>query len=390
MKRRDTFALAAALALPAYAQQAADGRKVLHIAFPVAETNFDPAQISDLYSRTITPHIFETLYKYDHLARPVKVKPLTAVGMPEVSADFRTWTVRLQPGIFFADDPAFKGVPRELTAQDYVFALKRFADPAVKAALWSSVESLGYVGLAALRKEAQEKKAPFDYDREIEGLRALDRYTVQYVLAKPRPRFLENLAASDIFGAVAREVVQHYGDKIGEHPVGTGPFVLAQWRRSSLIVLERNPNYREVLWDAEPAAGDAAGQTMLAKLKGRRLPLVDRVEVSVIEESQPRWLTFLNGKIDVTAVPGDFINIAMPKGQVAPNLAKKGIRGVKVLLPDTGLTYFNMLDPVVGGLEPERVALRRAINLGVDIDREIRLLRRGMAIPAQSAVVPHT
>ncbi|MDP3084709.1 MAG: ABC transporter substrate-binding protein, partial [Rubrivivax sp.] len=139
-----------------------------------------------------------------------------------------------------------------------------------------------------------------------------------------------------------------------------------------------------------PAAGDAAGQTMLAKLKGRRLPLVDRVEVSVIEESQPRWLTFLNGKIDVMSVPGDFINIAMPKGLVAPNLAKKGIRGSKVLQPDTALTYFNMLDPVVGGLQPERVALRRAINLGVDVDREIRLLRRGMAIPAQSAVVPHT
>jgi ABC-type transport system substrate-binding protein len=72
-------------------------------------------------------------------------------------------------------------------------------------------------------------------------------------LQDPRPRFAENLAISATFGAVAREVVEFYGDKIVEHPVGTGPFRLAQWRRSSQIVLERNPTYRERLWSAEPA-----------------------------------------------------------------------------------------------------------------------------------------
>lgn len=83
---------------PAAAPAPGGEPKVLRLAFSVAETTFDPAKIVDLYSRTITPHIFEGLYTYDHLARPAKIKPLTAAGMPEVSADFRTWTVKVRPG----------------------------------------------------------------------------------------------------------------------------------------------------------------------------------------------------------------------------------------------------------------------------------------------------
>ena len=116
MRRRQTLALGAALALPMPGlatpeAAAAAGKKVLHIAFPVAETGFDPPQLSDLYSRTVTPHIFEALYRYDHLARPVKVRPLTAEAMPEVSADYRSFTVKVRRGIFFQDDPAFKSAP---------------------------------------------------------------------------------------------------------------------------------------------------------------------------------------------------------------------------------------------------------------------------------------
>ncbi len=155
-------------------------------------------------------------------------------------------------------------------------------------------------------------------------------------------------------------------------------------------MLERNPAHRERFYDAQPAADDAEGQALLAKFKGRRLPMVDRVEVSIIDEQQPRWLSFLNGKLDHVSVPGEYIHQAMPNGQVAPNLAKQGIRGYRVVEPDSGYTYFNMDDPVVGGLSPDKVALRRAISLGIDIDREINIVRRGQAIPAQSPMVPHT
>ena len=398
MKRRDTLALAAASGLaaaaPAWAARADGsgraGARVLRYAFPVAESGFDPAQISDTYSRTVTCHVFEALYAYDHLARPAKIVPLTADGMPVVEDEYKTWTFKVQKGIFFADDPAFKGAKRELTAEDFVFAIKRYADPAVKSPLWASVENWKVLGLGALRKEALDRKAPFNYDAPVEGLRALDRHTLQVRFAEPLPRFLSNMAVSDLFGADAREVTQFYGDKIAEHPVGTGPFRLAQWRRSSLIVLERNPAYRERSWQSEPAADDAEAQAVAARLRGRRLPLLDRVEISIIEEAQPRWLAFLNGQHDmIDRVPPEYTDVAMPGGKVAPNLARQGIRGQRTLMSDVTFTYFNMGDPVVGGLAPHQVALRRAIGLGFDTEREIRLIRRGMAIAAQSPVMPH-
>jgi len=403
VKRRDTLALGAAtgaaLALPglAAAQAAASagagaaGERVLRYAFQIAETGFDPPQLSDIYSRTVTSHIFEAPYTYDHLARPPKVVPLVAVGMPEVTEQFKVWTVKLQPGIFFADDPAFKGARREMVAEDFVYAFKRFADPANKSPAWSTVEDGKIIGLSALREQALRSKQPFDYNQPIEGMRSLDRHTLQFRLAQSRPRFIELLIASDLLGAVAREVVEFYGDKISEHPVGTGPFKLGPWRRSSRIVLERNPDYRERFWHAEPGADDAEGQAIAARLKGRRLPLVDRVEISIVEEAQPRWLSFLNGQANfLERLPEEFVNVAMPGGKTAPNLLKQNIRGQRVLTTDVVMTYFNMEDPVVGGYTPEKVALRRAISLAVDLDREIRLARRGMAIPAQSPLIPYT
>ncbi len=393
LSRRDCLALAA-LSVPGLAagEDLPDTpkQKVLRIAFRTAETGFDPAQINDLYSRSVTPHIFEGLYTYDHLARPYKIKPLTAEGMPVSSADFKVWTVKIQPGIFFADDPAFGGTKRELVAQDYVYSFKRFFDPALKSPTYNGVKEDGVLGLEAVRNDALQNKRPFDYDREVAGILALDRYTLRFTLAKARPRFLYSLAVGDLFGAVAREVVERYRDDIMAHPVGTGPFVLKQWRRTSLIVLERNPAYRERYYDAEPNADDAEGLALLQRFKGRRLPLVDRVEVSIIEQSQPRWLAFLNGEIDlIDPVPPDLARAAVPNAKLAPNLARLGIKAHSIVNPDVGFTYFNMKDPLVGGMAPEKVALRRAICLGLDIQAEIRI-RNGQSIPAQSIVVPNT
>jgi ABC-type transport system substrate-binding protein len=359
--------------------------KVLRVVFERAETGFDPPQLGDIYSQTVAAHIFEELYGYDHLARPVKLKPVTALGMPEVSADFRTWTIRLKPGIYFTDDPAFKGARRELVAQDYVYSIKRYADPAVKSPQWSFIERLGISGLAALRRAALAAEQPFDYDREIPGLRALDRYTVQFKLDAPRPRLPQSLTLL----AVAREVVEAYGARIMEHPVGTGPFKLAEWKRSSRIVLARNPDYRDVHYDAEPAADDAEGQALLAKFKGRRLPMVDRVEIAIIAEDQPRWLAFLNRDFDHITVPPSFVNLAMPGRRLAPYLERQGIRGYMTATQGVWYQYFNMEDPLVGGYTPEKVALRRAIALGVNIERQIDLLRGGQGVVAHSPIGVH-
>ncbi len=395
LRRRDLLTAPLALAATPLVAAAAP-RKVLRVAFSSAETSFDPSRVSDLYSRVVTGHIFEGLYTYDHLARPIKVIPLLAEALPEASADFRVWTVRVRRGVYFADDPVFNGQPRELTAADVLYAFKRLVDPANKSPSATGVLEQGIVGLAALREAALAARRRFDYDAPVEGMQALDRYTLRFTLEQTRPRFLTALlTGGSISGAQAREVVEHYGDAIGEHPVGTGPFRLKRWVRSSKIVLERNPGYRDRRYDAQPGPDDAEGQVIAARFRGRRLPMIDEVEVSVIEESQPRWLAFVNAEIDglVSAagqLPPEYITLAAPNGKLAPHLARRGVQLIRTLLADTAMVYFNMEDPVVGGYTPEKVALRRAVSLAYDIDREIRLIRRGQAIPAQSPIMPHT
>jgi ABC-type transport system substrate-binding protein len=391
------LAAPAVAALPGAAAAATPGAapKVLRVMFNSAETSFDPSRISDLYSRTVTAHIFESLYGYDHLARPAMVVPRLADGMPEHNADFTVWTVRLKTGIVFADDPVFAGKPRPLVAGDVVYGFLRSADPANKSPFASEVLGIGFRGLAARRQAAQAPGARFDYDTPVEGLQVLDAHTLRFVLEAPRPRFVTKLTFNSILPAQAREVVEHYGETIGEHPVGTGPFRLKRWVRGSKIVLERNPQYREMHYSAQPAADDADGQALLARFKGRRLPLVDQVEVAIIEENQPQWLSFLNGEIDALAsnagsVPLEFAPLAVPNGQLAPNLAKRGVQLHRNLRADSALLYFNMDDPVVGGLSPDKIALRRALSLAYDVGREVRLVRRGQAVPAQSPLMPGT
>ncbi len=389
------------LAPPLWAQpQAPTGAqaqplKVLRYAFRIAESGFDPAQITDLYSRTVAAGIYDAPYEYEFMARPARIRPATAAAMPEVSPDFKTFTIRIKPGIYFADDPALKGAKRELTAEDYVYSVKRHYDPRWKSGGLYVFENAKILGLSELRKKVLAEKKPFDYDTPVEGLRTLDRYTFQVKLAEPAPRFATTFADASFTGAVAREVVEFYGDKINEHPVGTGPFRLAAWKRSSRMVLARNPNYREVFYDETPPEGSSENarrlQAVAQKFKGKRLPLVDEVHISIIEENQPRWLAFLNEEHDVLEeLPADFATVAIPNNRLAPNLAKKGLQMVRYPRADVAVSYFGMENPVVGGYEPHKVALRRAIALAVDVEREILLVRRGQAIPAQGPIAPET
>ena len=373
-----------------HAQNRAD-EKVLRYAFEVAETGFDPAQISDVYSRIATASMFDSLYDYDYLARPVKVRPRVAVGMPVISDDFRTYTIQIKPGIYFADDAAFGGKKRELTAQDFVYSYKRFFDPKTKSPIFSDLEEEKLIGMDALRRDAEKPGASFNYDKEVEGIRALDRYTLQFKMQETRPRFVYALADAGAFGAVAREVVEKYGDKIMEHPVGTGPFKLDQWTRSSKMTFVKNPNYREEFYEAEPPSDDARSQAIYRLMKGKRLPMVDLVEISVIEEVQPRWLSFLGNEHDfLFLLPEAFSYQAIPNNQLAPNLVKKRISMDRVAIPDVTLTYMNMEHPLLGGYTPDKVALRRAIALAYHTEEEIRLPRRNQAIPAQGPIQPGT
>lgn len=379
--------LALALAAAALAPSPAAAEKVLRYAFEIAETGFDPAQESDRYSAYVNEAIFAAPLTYDYLAEPARLVPNTLAALPEVTERGATYLLRIRPGVLFADDPAFGGRPRELTASDYAYSIRRLYDPRNRSPVLFLVE--GKIrGLDAVRAAALAGGGAFDYAAPADGLEVLDRYTLRIRLTRPDYTFLYVLATPSL-GAVAREVVEAYRDDLRHHPVGTGPFRLAEYKPSSRIVLVRNPRYRHGV--PPPAPGDdPAARAIAAALAGRQLPLVDRVEISVIDEQQPRWLAFLNGEHDyVENIAAEFVQVAAPGGKLAPALARKGLQLWRVPDPDLVLLgIYNMTDPVVGGYAPARVALRRALNLAYDLPSDAAIARNGQVLLAEGVAPP--
>jgi len=359
-------ALALAAVLPA---SAAENGKVFRYAFQVAETGFDPAEVSDLYSSNIIANIFDPPLTYDFLARPVKLIPNTVEALPEVLEEGTLYRLKVRPGIYFAEDPAFGGKRRELVAEDYVYSLKRLFDPRKKSPNLYQLEG-NIVGMDEVLAKARRENR-MDYDMPAEGLRALDRYTYQVRLKQPNYNFLYYFAYCNLTCAVAREADDYYKDKVAEHPVGTGPYRLVFWKRSAKMILEANPGFREEYY------------------QGKRLPMVNRIEVSILEEPQPRWLAFLNAEHDmIERLPDQFATVAMQGAEPAPHLAKRGIRLERVPGMELTYSYFAMNHPVIGGYTPDKIALRRAITMGNDIREEIAIPRKNQAIPAQSPIGP--
>ena len=364
----------------------ADPNKVLRVSFPTAETGFDPQATNDLYSNHVNRAIFDTAYNYDYLARPFKLVPNTATALPQISADGRTWTFKIKPGIYFNDDPAFKGQKRELTAADYVFSWKRIIDPKVRSPNLQNFDDMFEGSDAAIAKARETGK--FDYDTPMEGLQATDRYTIRLKLKRPSYDLLSNL--TQVFaGAVAREVIDAYGDGSTwamQNPVGTGPYRLKEWRRGQKIVLEANPGFREVLF---PESRDVQDRDIVAKNKGVRLPRIGRVEITIIEESQPRLLAFEKADLDYVTVPGDLIwNVMGKDNKPLPRFAAAGVTLSRGIQPAITFTYVTMEDPVVGGYTKDKVALRRAVGMAYNVEEEVRVLRQGQGLPATQVIPP--
>ena len=368
----------------ALGSHAADMNKVLRLGFPTAETGFDPIAVSDLYSNTIIEAVIEPMLGYDYLARPVQLAPLTLSEMPEVSNNGSSYTFKLKRGIAFAEDPAFKGKRRELIAQDYAYSMRRLFDPALRSP-WLFLLDGKIIGMDDVVAKAKATNK-FDYDAPVAGLEVVDRYTLRINLKDPDYNLLYILAMPTL-GALAREVVAQYGADISSHPVGTGPYVLKSWTRGHKMILEANPTFRESYFDSAPG-NDAVDQQIAARLKGKTLPIIGRVEVTVIEESQPFWLAFLGGQLDLSGIPGEFVNQVIPGGKLKPSLAKKGIRHYQSAEPDLTYTFFNMDDPIVGGYSKEKIALRRAISSGYNTQQEIQIIRKNQAVQAQSPIAP--
>jgi ABC-type transport system substrate-binding protein len=272
-----------------------------------------------------------------------------------------------------------------------VYAIKRLIDPKVRSPnIFMVRDRLAGVGKAI--EEATAGGGRLDYDKEIEGVKALDRYTLQLKLAEPDYSFLPRLTATQT-AAVAREVIEAYGDASGwamANPVGTGPFKLKEWRRAQRIVLDANPNYREETFPPLPDNADAEARAAYAAMKGKRLPQVGRVEIAVIEESNPRLLAFNSNELDLVDVPRDLVSRVLDdNNRLVASYAKQGVTVQRS--QEAGLAffaYFNMNDPVVGGYTPEKIALRRAVLMGYNPGELIRVGLQGQGLVANQPIPP--
>jgi ABC-type transport system substrate-binding protein len=373
--------LAAALLFTFHAVAAAADAppKVLHMFLSTSEAGLDPAVGSDLATLSLLENLFDPLLRYDYLARPLKLQGNTATGLPTIEDGGRSYTFHIRPGIHFTPDPAFKGTPREVTAQDYVYSLTRLYDPALKSP-WSFMFDGKLLGDAALKDK-------FSADTAIPGLQALDRYTLRIRLAEPDNNFLFYMA-TPATGVVAREVIEAYPGQAGNHPVGTGPFLLGDWKRSDRIVLLKNPASSAVF---HASAGSApADQAISNALEGQTLPRVDRVEVKIAEEFQGRMLGFLNGEYDyMEQVPESMTEMVIAGGKLKPDLLARGMVLYRFPVLQTYYMWMNMQDPLVGGYGKDKIALRRAIALSYNSVEDIALLKKGFAIKAESPLPPN-
>jgi len=344
----------------------------------------DPADIGDVVSDAVCREIFECLYQYHYLKRPYQIVPNLAEGMPTVSDDRLVYTIKIKKGVYFAEDACFKDkTTRELKAADFVFAWKRIANIKTRSKNWFFFDNR-IVGLDEFRQYTKTCKNPadVDYSRQVSGLKTPDDYTLVVTLKKPWPQFLFLLAHLPS-APIAKEAVDFYGKDIINHPVGTGPFKLKLWSRGSYIEMVKNPRYRSALYPTQGQAGD--DEKGLLKDSGKEMPFVDRIIWRILPEDQPRWLMFMQGKVDITGIPKDNFGQAVAMGRgLTPEMKKRNIKLATFQEPDTFWVGFNMKDPLLGGNKP----LREAISCAIDRAEWIELFFNGRGDIAHGFIPP--
>lgn len=353
--------------------------KTLQVSVSAKVKGMDPANAGDLYSSTEISRVYEGLLEYHYLKRPYTLQPSLAAAMPEVSKDQLTYTFKIKKGVLFHDNKCFpNGKGRELKAEDFVFSIMRMADAALNSTGWWLLDGR-VAGLNEWRKKYTGKEA--NYSDAVEGLKALDDYTLQFKLTKPYPQFLYSLAMV-YTSAVPKEAVDFYKKDFLNNPVGTGPFVTGTFKQSNRIVYTKNPTFRDVFYPSEGAPGDKE-KGLLANA-GKKLPLVDKIEVMIQKESQPRWLAFEKGKLDFMGIPKDnFDSVVTPGKGVTDAYKKKGI--ILEITPGLDVTYiaFNHDDPIF-----KNKKLRQAMSLAYNPVESNRLFFNSNGIIAQSILPP--
>ncbi|HLP34873.1 MAG TPA: ABC transporter substrate-binding protein, partial [Amoebophilaceae bacterium] len=217
--------------------------KELHLMLPPHVYHMDPAMSMDAYVPFLLGNVYEGLLEYHYLERPLQPMPNLAAAMPTVSPDGCIYTITLQKGVFFHDDPCFpNGKGREVVAEDVVYSFKRLANQSLKLVHFMRLARL-IEGFEDLHQHLN--RHPNDYSFQLSGVKAIDRYTVQFTLTEPFPLF-PNYLAMPFASVVAKEAVDCYGKKFKYHPVGTGPFVLPYFDpNASQLVFAKNNRFRD-------------------------------------------------------------------------------------------------------------------------------------------------
>lgn len=339
----------------------------------------DPIYANDLYSNEVISNIYETLFQYHYLKRPLELEPLLAAEMPKVSKDGLVHTIKLKKGVKFQDHEIFpEGKGRPLVANDFIYAWKRLADPRnTSDGFWIFDGKIK--GLNEWRDKVNKGEA--DYDTAIEGLQAPDNETLVIKLNKPYFQ-LYYVLAMPYSAPVPKEAIDKFGKEYLNHPVGTGPYMLESWTRNSKAVLIKNPNWRGEKYPSEGEASDQ-GNGLLADA-GKDLPFIDKIIFHEIIEDQPRWLNFMRGDLDLTSIPKDNFDASIKGDSLNESMSSKGIQLYITEEPDVTYTAFNMLDPILG----KNLNLRKAISMAMDTDTLLEKFYNGRGIIAHSPIPP--
>lgn len=385
--------------------------------YSAAVKSIDPATAGDTTSASIQANFYESLYSYHFLKRPLEVIPQLAADMPHISEDGLVVTIPLKRHVTYHRNPCFSKdqsekhlwATRAVEARDFVLAFKRIADYHMNTGLAWAFLANRIVGLDAYReKTKQYSMGNFSrYGLHVEGLKALDKHSFQIRLKTPFPQLIYVLAM-DVYAPIPREAVDYWltqtFDETGNvsvipvhernpefreqaHVVGTGPYILNEWKRKWKIILVRNPEFREEFYpdEGESPSDDWSGDRNLGLLDdaGKRIPFVDKIQFDFMEEPYASWMLFLSKQTDIASIPREnFESVVTPDKKLTREWQNKKINLISFADPSIYWLVFNMEDTVLGASK----ALRQAICLGYDVESEIKVLLNGRGKRATNCI----
>ena len=422
----------------------------LYSSFSERPKHLDPARSYAANEYAFIGQIYEPPLQYHFLKRPYQLVPLAAEAVPQprffdhegnslpddAAAEriaFSEYEIRIRPGMHYQPHPALARMEdgtyryhdlapeqiesvnrladfshtgfREVTAEDFVYQIKRLADPAIHSPIASIMSEyiVGFPEFAAILGEARTSRSGeggwLDLrNHRLQGVELLDRYRFKVRLHGKYPQFVYWLAMT-FFAPMPWEADLFYSQpglaerniNLNWYPIGSGPFMLSENNPNLRMVLARNPNFHGEAYPSEGEPGDRA-QGMLEDA-GKPLPLIDKAVYSLEKEVIPRWNKFLQGYYDTSGVSSDSFDQAVEFGSGGEATLTDEMREKDIHLAtavETSIFYlgFNMADPVIGGDSAENRYLRQAISIAVDFEEYISIFSNGRGVVAHGPLPP--